>query len=406
MLQTKIRQLFGEPAPVLEITKAFVQYSCRLCGASGVGRLYRLDLQPRQRQAIRNLKEWLDNSCYRNTLFSAVWSLTQYRKPQYRRVAAHFGLDPQELQYQFNCIPTDEKLELRQQRQPYRFTQVQMTQTMRQVERYGKYLVKQYLRYCYNNDSGVDREDFWGDLSLQGCKIIRNYEVRGLTVEEMTPLVARGLANHVKNLAIYHGKDRRNPLLRLSQRSPTKEAWYCNVTTGQVEHAWVYTSPQQRQGDYYLADFLDRDPAYIYCRRLYSTAQEADTALLEYQQGRGHARTTVLDLSTGTQDNWQPVVASLDTPADDDGAPLLSFLPTVPKAEPDYTLQDLTRNIRDPKVQMFFQAVQGDLGLMFDTFCSTTVGKSSAELSEKALVRAARLYSDVTIKQLQSLAPQ
>ena len=382
-----------------------MRYSCRLCGASGVGKLYRLDLQPRQRQAIRSLKEWLDNSCYRNTLYSALWHLAQYRKPQYRRVAAQFGLDPQDLQYQFRSLPPTERQDLRAQPEPQHFDHIQMTQTIRNVERYCKYLVKQYLRYCYNNDNGLDREDFWNELSCQSCKIIRNYEVRGLTVEEMTPLVARGVANHVKNLAIYHGKDRRNPLLRLSQRAPTKEAWYCNVATNRVEHVWVYTAPQHRQGDYYLADFVDRDPAFIYCRRLYSSGSAADAALADYRHGKGHTREVVLDLSTSEQDNWQPVAASLDTPSTDDGAPLLSFMPAAPTAEPEHTLQDLTRNIRDPKVQMFFQAVQGDLGLMFDNFCSTAVGKSSAELSEKALVRAARLYSNVTIKQLQSLAP-
>jgi len=406
MLQAKIHQYFGEPVPPEDVTRAFVQYACRLCGARGISRLYRLQLEPHQRVAIRTVKEWFDYSCYRNTVFHALWTLAQHKRPAYKVVARKHGLDPEELRLQFRVLPDEEYTALRAKSEPQRFNAAQVFHTIQNVERYSRYLVKKYLRYCYNNDGGVDREDFWSDLTCQGVKIIRNYEVVGLTVEQMTPLVARGIANHVKNLAIYHGKDRRNPLLRLEHRSNTREAWYCNVLADRVEHVWVYTTPQHRKGDYYLAEFDNRDPAYIYSRRLFDTAEEADTSLLQYHEGKGSRRDAVVDLTADCTDDWQPVSLSLDTPSNEDGVAIINFLPTTSEQPlDDSPLDDLVCNITDPKARMFFQAVQGDLGPMFDSYCHRTLGRSSAELTEVALTRAAQHYCGISAKELRSFAP-
>ena len=406
MLQTKILQHFGETAPTADITRAFVRYACRLCGSSGVSALYRLGLEPNQRLAIRILKDWFDYSLHRNTLFYAHWALAQRQRPPYRAVAKKFGLDPEDLRYQFRLIPLEERNSLRQSPEPQRFSAAQIIKTIYNVERYSRYLVKQYLRYCYSNDNSLDREDFWSDLTCQGVRIIRNYEVVGLSVEQMTPLVARGLANHTKNLAIYHGKDCRNPLMRIEQRTDTKEAWYCNVTADEVEHVWVYVAPSHRKGDYYLAEFDDRSPAYIYCRRLFDTAEEADAELLQYHGGKGRARQAIVDLTTERVDDWQPVASSLDTPGHEDGAPLINFLPTCTDGVPGDTLLDeLVQDIRDPKTRLFFDAVRGDLGPLFDNFCVDTTGKSSAELSATGLARVAQRYSGVSTKELMAHAP-
>ncbi|KKN43859.1 hypothetical protein LCGC14_0698730 [marine sediment metagenome] len=406
MLQAKIHQLFGRPTPPEDVTRTFVRYACRLCGASGVSQLYRLQLEPHQRIAIRTTKDWFDYSCYRNTLFHALWTLAQRGHPTGKAVARQHGLDPDELRRQFRGLPLEERLELREQPEPSSFSDIQVFQTVQNIERYSRYLVKRYLRYCYNNDGSIDREDFWSDLTCQGIKIIRNYEVRGLTVAQMTPLVARGVANHVKNLAIYHGKDQRNPLLRLEQRSETREAWYCNVSADQVEHVWVYTTPQHRKGDYYLAEFDSRSPAYIYCRRLFDTAEEADASLLQYQTGKGSGRTTVVDLSASRADDWQPVALSLDTPSKEDGVAIINFLPTTSEQPlDDSPLDDLVRCITDPRARMFFQAVQGELGPLFDTYCLDATGHSAAELSEATLTRTAQRYCRISTKELRAFAP-
>lgn len=407
MLQAKILQHFGPEAPIDAITKAFVRYACRLCPSSGISALYRLDLNPDQRAAIRILKDWFDYSCHRNDLFRAHWSLAQRKRPQYRTVGRKFGLDPEELRFQFRLLLLEERNELHQQPEPQRFSAAQIVKTIHNVERYSRYLVKQYLRYCYNNDGGIDREDFWADLTCQGVKIIRNYEVTGLTVEQMTPLVARGISNHVKNLAIYYGKDRRNPLQRIEHRTDTREAWYCNLKAEQVEHVWVYVAPEHRKGDYYLAEFDDRSPAYIYCHRLFDTAIEADEALSRYQEGKGRKRQTVVDLTAEQIDDWQPVMASLDTPSHDDGAPLINFLPACTNDLPyEDMLDDPVKDIRDPKVRLFCDAFRGDLGPMFDRFCLDTLGKSAAELTETSLARAAQRYSGITARELTQHAPQ
>jgi len=398
MLQNKILQFFGETYAVTDITRAFVRYCCRLCSSSGISPLYRLELPSTQRAAIRNLKDWVDNSCYRNTLYLAIWMTTQQRRPKYLATAKKFGIDPGELKHQFHLLSREERMKLQTRPEPKRFNSIQVLHTTKNIERYARYLVRKYLRFCYRNDGGFDREDFWSDLTCQAIKIIRTYEVTGLSVDQMTPLVARGLTNHVKNLAIYYGKVRRNPLLRLEQRTETKEAWYCNVNAETVEHVWVYVAPEYRHGEYFLAEFDDRRPAYIYCRRLFDAAAEADESLRQYRAGRGCARTTVVDLTASRRDDWQPVTASLDTPGQPNGAPLINFIPAPDNT--DHQLNTLIEQTTDPKARLFFDALKGDLGPMFDQYCRDTVGRGSAELPEVTLTRAARHYSGISTKQL------
>jgi len=402
LLQRKIIQLFGQSAPIEDITRVFIRYACRLCPSSGISPLYRLTLDQKQRRNIRTLKDWFDYSCHRNDLYRAHWQLTQQEKPQYRAVGRRYGIDPADLLYQHRLLSLEERTDLRATPEPQQYTTHQILDVVKQVERYGRFLVKQYLRYCYNNDPGIDREDFWADATCQAIKVIRNYEVTGLPVSKMVPLAARGISNHIKNLAIFYGKEGRNPLQRVETRNDTKEAWYCNVQAEQVEHVWVYVAPDRRKGKYLLAEFDNRQPAYVYCCRLYETVEEADQALLDHRRGCGGARTTVVDLTTHHTDDWMPVATSLDAPVGDDGATLIDLLqfPDYSPFESD-TLDDLTQGVSDPKARLYFDALKGDLGPMFDQFCLEEYGKPYAEMTEVGLTRAAQRYCGVTRKQIQ-----
>lgn len=394
MLQTKVLQVLGNIAILNEVLRAFSRYSCRLCSASGISTLYRLDLSQPEREGLRSLKEWIDHTTYRNTLYHALWWLARHQRPPYKNTAKKHGLDPDELRYLFQLLSQSDRVAVVAAPEPVVFSALQVAEVIQAVQGSARNLVKYRLRYCYSNDAGVSAEDFFCELQCQAVKIIRNYEVLGLTTQQMIPLVARGLTNHAKNLASYHGKDRRNPLQRVEQRGDTREVWYCNVSADRVEKAQVYADPKTRSGEYCLAAFAHRPNAYIYMKRLYDTQTAAEQALQEEIRGRGHCRAVVVDLSATKQDDWQPTTTSLDTPGQEDGTPLLNYI----SADDPYEAEELESD--DPRARLFFRVVSGDLGPMFEQFCEDTTGRNSAELTEWALGRAARKYCGISTKEL------
>lgn len=396
MLQTKVLQVLGNITALNEVLRTFSRYACRLCGSSGVGALYHLELAPSEREGLRSLKEWIDHATYRNTLYHALWWLSKHQRPPYKCTAAKHGLDPDELRYLFQLLVPQDRAAIATAPEPTTFSAVQVAEVLRAVQGSARNLVKYRLRYCYANDAGVSAEDFFCELQCQAIKVIRNYEVLGLTTQEMVPLVARGLTNHTKNLASYYGKSCRSPLQRVEQRSDYREVWYCNVNSDRVEKARVSTTPAQRRGEYCLAEFDHRPGAYIYMRRLYDTRKEAETALEAEVRGRGTCRTVVVDLSNTKQDDWQPTKTSLDTPNQENATPLIDFLPMAgPFVEKEIELES-----DDPRARLFFCVVSGDLGPMFESYCEDTTGHTSAELTEWALGRAARRYCGISMKEL------
>lgn len=401
MLQAKILQHFGElPSPEREtITRTYVQYSCRCCTSDRFSQLYRLDLATDQREAIRTVKSWIDYSCYRNELYHATWMLAQYQKPQYRVVSKQHGLDPDELRILFRLLYRPDIEQLRSVPEPAKFSSRQINLTVDAVNPSIRKLTKRYLRYVYQNDGGYSKEDFWADLVVQAVRVIRNYEVLGLTIEQMVPLVARGISNHAKNLASHKGKDRRNPLVRVQKGQPYRTAWYCNIGAERVEACRVYTSPEHRKGEYCLAEFPNRPRAFVYCRRLFGGRDNAEAALLRYRRGQDQRRDVLVDLTNETADDWQPATASLETPSHQDGAPLLAFLPD-PNQPSQFSIDNLLRDIKNPRARMFCHAVLGDLGPMFDQHCRRQTGKSSAELTSRQLSQIAQKYCGISLTEL------
>lgn len=407
MLHAKVLQFLGDVGD--EIDRVFQQcarYCCRLCGAAGINKLFRLlsDLSTKQRDGIRRLKEWLDWGCYRNQLHRALWALSRYKRPAYKATARRTGLDPDELRFMFRTLGADDKLQLASTPEPQRFTEPEIVAVITALQPHIRRLTKRKLRYCYKNDRGLSKEDFWSELQCQAIKIIRNYEILGLQVDEMIPLVAQGLTNHTTNLAIYYGKDRRNPLQRVVERNVTRMAWYCNVNAELVEHVRAYTSPEYRRGDYCLVTFRSRTPTYVNTGRLHETREAAAAALRNYQRGQATRRTVVVDLTTTIQDDWQPTVTSLETPNSEDGTPLINYLPAPDEQPPiEFLTEDVARSVTDPRARMFIEVVRGDLAPLFDPYCLETTGRSSAELSEQVLGRVARKYCDITLKELTAL---
>lgn len=408
MLYTKTVQLIGETNKLVAVLRAFTRYACRLCQSSEINKLFRMGFNPSQREGIRALKEWIDYNATKNLLYRAVWKLSQYQRPNYKRTAQETGFDPDELRFLFRTLSPKDKQKIRAAPEPKTFESDEVLQVLHRVQPHIKRLVKQRLRYVWKNDGALSQEDFQGDLQCQAIKIIRNYEVAGLSVAKMVPVVAQSLTNHCTNLTIFYGKNRRNPLRQLQRENPIRHVWYCNVGAEVVERAAIRVAAKYRRGEYCLATFKNRPAAFVHVRRLYESRTEALAALAQYRAGQATTQRAVLvDLSAECKNDWQPTCTSLETPSRDgeDTVPIINFIPAEDDYDPTEKLlvDDLVQQTTDPRARMFFSAIRGDLGPLFDQFCKNTAGGSSRVLPPAALNRAARKYCGLTQRELDAL---
>lgn len=407
MLHTKVRQVLGHLPAFEEVLRVYTRYCCRLCSAGGINTLYGLSLSPTQRDGLRALKQWIDHNTYRNLLYRAIWQICRHRRPRYAPVARRFGLDRDELRYLFLLLSEEDRREIARVPEPQACSAREVLRVVQALQHQIRNLAQHRLRYAWQNDCALSREDFQADLQCQAIKIIRHYEILGLPTEKLIPLVARGLTNHAKNLAGYYGKERRNPLRQLQRRRTTVKLWYCNIHTEIVEAAECSTDPEHRRlGEYCLASFEGRPAAYIHVGRLYRQQKEAQEALRRYKRGEPSRPSSAVDLTAAQQDDWCPTCTSLDTPAKQDGAPRLNFLPADNTSPDSFAVEDLIRTVTDPRARMFFEVVRGDLEPMFDSYCQKVTGRSSAELSPGMLGRVARRYCGISRKELTALLPR
>lgn len=391
MLRARVTQILGKDN-IDEALRTYTRYCCRLCGAQEISKL----AYPRAR--TRELKAWLDHSTYRNILYRALWALCQCpSSPDYRSVAADCQIDPDELQYLYGLLSEADRHELLELPRPGMCSPQDVEAVLDALQGHIKNQARWRLRYCWANDDAHSLEDFCADLTCHAIKVLRNYEVLNLTPKQLIPLVSRGVSNHAKNLASFHGKASRNPLRRLQRRAEVKPVWYCNVRRGVVEQVKVYSSLKFRQGDYCVAAFPDGRMAYVYVYRLHETEEEAKRYLRNYVAGKESKRHTVIDLSSSHQDDWIPTTVSLDTPSDPDATPLSHYLAT----DNLYTPAPFSiEGVKNPRVREFFYAMSGDLGPLFEDYCRKRTGRPSTELTDIVLGRVAKRYCRVTKKEL------
>lgn len=410
MLQTKIFALLSDPSLIYQSLRAFVRYSCRLGGAKEIQVLYHLPLSLQERIGIHDLKEDVDYSIYRNYLYHALWTLTQQSRPHYRITASHNNLDPSELRYFYErVLLPEERKTIRSVPEPTTFSEQETWQVVKAIRKAIRSATYHQLRYCYKNDAGHSKEDFHADLECEAIKIVRRYEVHNLTVKEMIPLAAQSVRNCAANLAIFYGKDFRNPLLRLKKRTDYKTLWYCDIGDETVLKLKVYTEAKYRTGEYILAQEEDKK-RYVYRHRLYSSESEAQAALQDYQAGENAHRRILVDLTSDELDDWQPTLASLNQPLEPGTTtPLMDLIPAQDCADYEkirICVEELFKAKTDPKVYMFLLAVTGELGPLFESYVNRSTGKSSAELSSLALGRIARRYCGVNLKTITSKLAQ
>jgi hypothetical protein len=352
---------------------------------------------------LQELKERLDYGVYRNDLYRAIWQLTQQSRPHFRVTAGHHKLDPAELRYLYErVLYSEERASIKQVPQPTAFSEDETWQVVKAIRRAIRSVTYHRLRYCYENDSGFSKEDFHAELECEAIKVVRRYEVDGLTVEAMIPLAAQGVRNYAVNLANFYGKDFRNPLLRLKKRTDYKTLWYCDVGAEEIVKVRVFTEAKYRSGEYILAQEETGKKRYIYLHRLYSNSDEAHNALDDYQAGENTYRKTLVDLTSDEQDDWQPTLASINQPVEPGSkVPLIDLIAAPEKLDYESTkicVESLLESKSDPKIYMFLLAVTGELGPMFESYVTRSTGKSSAELSSLALGRIARRYCGINLK--------
>lgn len=407
MLLNRVFGFVNDRTLVYTILRTYVRYSCRLCGSAEVRALYQqLPLSLQERIGLYDLKSSIDYSIYRNTLYHAIWLLTQQKRPHFRITAREHHLDPEALKYYYEQVLTsEERNTISQVDKPTAFSESDTLRVVKSIRKAIRSSTYHRLRYLYENDSGHSKEDFHAELECEAIKIVRKYEVQNITVDKMIPLAAQGIRNRATNIAIFYGQDFRNPLIQIKQRTNYKTLWYCDVGSEEVLQVRAFTHFKYRTGEYILARVDDKD-RYVYQHRLYDSQQDAQNALSDYLSGNSCHRKVLVDLTSDEQDDWQSTLSSLDQPIEPGTTtPMLELIPSPEKLDYESAkicLDDLLQGENDSKTHMFLMAVTGQLGPLFEAYVNRNTGKSSAELSSLALGRIARRYCGVNLKTITS----
>jgi len=366
------------------ILRTFVRYACRLCSGSSVRQLTGV-LDPTERHRISELKEWFDGD-NRNNLYRALWHVPRTRPYRYD-LPEQRPFSPHELKGYFELLTPSDVSTLRRTEKPAAYTNQQIRDVLENkgIRKRINDLVRRRLWFVFNNDGGITEEDLCGELRCQAVKIIRNYEVQGVSVTGMCALVARGMEHFTTNLAVKYGKEQRNPLRRVVVQRDYRRAWYCNTADAVVDLVMVATHKKYRKGRLAFAILKrDRSKRFIDVYRLYETEQEATTALQNYQAFGEGPRQCCIDLSPRKQNDWQPTCASLDKPTKEDGSPLYAFIPANDEvSEYDEEIDKTLRKFLDSTLRS---------DLQFHNFCTEKTGRTPAELTPKLLYRTAKQF--------------
>jgi hypothetical protein len=207
------------------------------------------------------------------------------------------------------------------------------------LKKYIGALTKQRLRFVWNNDRAIDREDIEAELMLKAIEAAKKCEERGIDGRHCTNTLRVAVTNHSLNLATKFGSKARNPLTRVSKADKFRTAWWANVSTGQVVQVMVSTHPRHRKNNYILAQVLNADAQpqqYLHANRLYDTEEEAVRGLRRYKKLGDGKRRSIVDL-TVDMDDFQPTVKSFDLPAGDGEVNMYNFVGT--HAEKDVEIE-------------------------------------------------------------------
>lgn len=397
-----------------KIGRIITLYICRLIGARAYRRAikYYLPENPEIQQELFDLKESLDFSVHKNDLLRAVYELvtaTTVDADFVLRTCKHHCIDCDDAVFLTNTLLEDDKASLTKRPYPNKYSHTEVAFILKKVDSIIKNLVNRKLAFITNSDPMLEGpEDLMEQLKLQAIRIIREYEIDGITQEHMIKNVVVGLKNHTVNLAEAHGRSKRQPIARTHKKEDYRTAWYLNINDFSIVPVKVskHRDLRTKKGDSIQVRVrectTDRE-ILVHYKRLYHSEMEAQTAINLRRAGQYSKRLRYLDLSSEDEDEFQLTCVPIDQETEN-GATLHEKIAAPTYDDPHHRglrWQNFLRKL-GPKSREFAELVMFPAEDDFFTAWCTDSGKDASGCNCKKLGTIACDYLETTKQQLRA----
>lgn len=317
-------------------------YTCRFVGRRQYRKLIKEVIKDKdQVNRLADFKFDLDHSIYKNRLFKAVHSMSQYqRKTTQRYTQAAYNCMVQESDIRW-CIGLLTKEELATLAKGWEtitiYSSFGVQNLLHKLQAHIKSLARRHLTYVSKYDKSQDREDIVAELNLFAVYLIRLYEVKCHNEEHLLRTVNQGLTHQVANMSSAYGRPKRRPIERVHKRNTIRTVWWFNVKRMVVKKVKLdgVHSPRKvkSNGDLRVLVELQKSGKnlYVSLEDLYDTKSDAVEARNRMQETEASTHKRVLpiiNLAGSDEDEYQLTNTSLDQPRGENGTKLLDLLPS------------------------------------------------------------------------------
>lgn len=407
----------GAVSKISDIAKILARYVCRLIGA----RVFRheirsiLDGYDNTQRDVLDLKEDLDNSVKKNRLFRAIHRLSKsvfFSTCDVVAAATAYSVDGDDVYLLYNALSDDDIAEVSGFVLSDRgYSDEEVLNILKETSKLARRLVHRKLGFILTHDPMFESaEDLVGQLHVAVLRVIREYEVHCTTIEHMTARVAKSLKNQAVNLAEKHGREKRQMVGRVRERSPHRKVYHLDISTSTVTLVLAFADRrfrQYRDGNVLMA-VRNADTkmwVIVHHKRLYETEQEAQDALALYAKGERSKRERYINPAPEEIDDFQLNVLSIDVM--DARTGVRPFSEVCPSEEHPSSMEDSLHEeaILDtvgprsrPFVELILDSAVDDL---FDAWCEEH-GYNAATFDLAKMGRMACRYFGVSKGQLRS----
>lgn len=407
----------GVVTKIRAIAKILARYVCRLIGA----RVFRheirivLDGYDNTQRDILDLKEDLDNSVKKNKLFRAIHRLAKsvfFSTSDVVDAATEYGVDGDDVYLLYAALSDDDIAEVSRFILSDRgYSDVEILDILKETAKLARRLAHRKLGFILMHDPMFESaEDLVGQLHVSVLRVIREYEVHCTTIEHMTARVAKSLKNQAVNLAEKHGREKRQMVGRVRERSVHRKVYHLDISTSSVTPVLAFADRRLRQyrdGNVLIAvrNADTKTWLVVHHKRLYETEQEAQDAMSLYTAGERSKRERYINPAPEEIDDFQLNVLSIDVM--DARANVRPFAEVCPSEERPFSVADHLHEevILDtvgprsrPFVELILDSAVDDL---FDAWCEEQ-GYNAATFDLAKMGRMACRYLGVSKGQLRS----
>lgn len=391
------------------VSKVIILYICRFIGKRQYRKAIKTLLKGYKEQIsfFLDLKEKLDDSIVKNTLFKGIHAMSGYPRKTKRRyaiVAEALDLHKLDLLWAVSTLSKEERtLVIKNRSTVPVHTPSGVDDYVRQVIPNIKKLCRTQLSFITNYDGGQDREDFVSDLSLHAVRLVRHYEVDDLDEEHMVKKIQRSLKNRVNNIAGSYGRPKKRVIERTHQKSQSRRVWYLNPRKLYVKKVIISSTLSAREvtpsGRCKIHALFEKSGKvrFVWVDCLYTTRKQAVEARQQIEKTGSKKRTTpLIDFNPEDLDDFQLTRTSLLQEKGDNGFRLIDVIPDQKEVSSTIQQKKATELVTE------LESIDRELG----TFAKIVTGETPHPLFNRYLSAKGRDFSILTPEQLGKQASQ